>query len=123
MNYTTGFVKRISKRKKVPYESKIKNHQMELSFIKIKTGKLSINYFISSSNGLVKHNNSKNIDTYSSTQQFFRTKYELGKKVKKAINLDIPFYDNIPKNTKTSDSKILLTTKELNFVNNVAQKP
>jgi len=55
MDYMSGFEEFLSKKYKNPYEKKIENHTIELSFKKLKDNKYSISYFTSEVKGIIKN--------------------------------------------------------------------
>ncbi len=115
MEYHTDFKKQKSKQKKISYQSRTIFHSEELSFKKMKNGKLSINYFISILKAEIKEGAKKYNVTGS--QKLFITKTESKKRFKKKkIDLNKPFYESIP-NYHHKNNKILLTKEEVLFVN------
>jgi hypothetical protein len=118
MIYNTGFTTKKSKDNKIAYETKTTKHAVEISFKKLKNDKLSINYYLSKIDAIIKIN--KRIDIVSGTQDLFITNNEFGKnlKSKDVIPFNEPFYKSIPENQSKTSSKILLTKEELAFIKN-----
>lgn len=115
MIYNSDFKNEITKKTKKPYKSKMNSHTVELSFKKMKNNKYGISYFVSEINGVVKTN--RHTKKISSKQSLFINESRLGKKIKKGnVDLDKPFYENIPKNLNKANEKILLTEKEKLFL-------
>lgn len=120
MVYSKGFEEAISRIKKMPHQKKTESHVIELAFKKLKNNKYSIGYFISELKGIIKVNNQ--IDYVTARQSLFVNKSKLGKKIKNGnIDLDKPFYENIPNNLKENGIKILLTEKEKEFLKNTKE--
>lgn len=118
MLYNSEFEKAISKLHKTPYQKKTTKHSIELSFKNLKNNKLSINYFISELEGVIKAKNFT--DTIFTKQSLFVSESVLGKKLKKSnINFHEPFYKNLPTSLKNNDVKILLTNEEKEFLNSI----
>lgn len=115
MIYNSDWIEDISTKTKISYQRKTTYNSLELSYIKLKNEKLTLNYFIFEVQGLIKTN--QIINTVSSKQSLFISESILGKKIKKSnINFYKPFYENLPPNLKTGDVKILLTNEEKAFL-------
>jgi hypothetical protein len=115
MIYETDFEDRISKTFNIPYKNKTESHIIELSFHPVKSGQYSISYYISKLNGIIKTEN--NTEKIISEQSLFVTDSRLGDKLTKGnIDLNKPFYQNIPPSLKINDIKILLTENEKDFL-------
>lgn len=116
MIYVSDFENAVSRVNRIPHQKKTTRHSVELSFKKLKNNKLTLNYFITEMGGIIK--TKKFTDTISSKQSLFISETLLGKKIKKG-NIDFykPFYENLPKDLKTNDVKILLTKEEKEFLN------
>lgn len=116
MIYDSDFKSKISEKNKIPYQTKTTKHTLELSFKKLKNNKLSLSYFISELDAIIKTDNFT--DTITSKQSLFVAESLLGKKLKKeSINFYEPFYKNVKSDVKNNDVKILLTKKEKAFLN------
>lgn len=115
MKYRTDFEAAVSKRSKIPYEKKTKNHRIELSFKKLSSDKYAIGYFTSELKGVIK--TEKYTDQISSKQSLFIVGSELGKRIRKGnIDLNQPFHENLPENLTAKGVKILVTQKEKRFL-------
>ena len=118
MVYNTDFKDAISTEKKKPYQKKITNHIVELSFKELNNKKLAISYFISDMKGIIKTD--KFTNHISAKQSLFVGETSLGKKLKNGnIELSKAFYKSIPKNIKNEEVKYLLTNKEKEFLNSI----
>ena len=116
MLYNTDFKEKSSKGNNVIYKTKTTKHDVEISFKELVNKKLSINYYTSGIEAIIKINN--RTDTVVGTQSLFVTKNVFGKnlKNKNIIKFNEPFFKNIPDNTINNDVKILLTKEEKEFL-------
>lgn len=116
--YNTDFEDAVSTDKKIPYQKKITNHIVVLSFKKLSSNKLSLSYFTSNMKGVIKTD--QFINQISAKQSLFVGETILGKKLKKGnIDLNKAFYKSIPKNIKANEVQFLLTNKEKEFLNSI----
>lgn len=100
-----------------PYTSQVNEHRVSLSFMAHSKKKLVLSSFLSNAIGEFIYEG----DTIQVQieQDLYITKVERGKKIPKEQQIDLrkPFFDNFPIDKQT-ESKILLTKKELDFINN-----
>lgn len=99
----------------VQFEHMINNHNMEISFKKISPKKWGISFFTSNAYVIVKYDNK--IDEIELKQELFITKTTKGKPIKKQKRMDLnkPFYQNIPKKIKGLNT-ILLNQEEEDYL-------
>ncbi len=80
MLYNTDFKEKSSKGNNVIYKTKTTKHDVEISFKELVNKKLSINYYTSGIEAIIKINN--RTDTVVGTQSLFVTKNVFGKNLK-----------------------------------------
>jgi hypothetical protein len=111
----SNLYKSVSRVTKTAYEAKIVSHTIKLSFSRSRNKKLFVNYFISEASGIYKIK--EKITNFNIQQKLFITETKTGKKLKnEGVNLSKPFYLNLTKNTRFTNSRILLTNEEVKFI-------
>lgn len=116
IEYLNQQSKGVSRNKKIPYVSSVKKHVLDLKFNDFGKNKLDLTFFSSNVFGEVSYENKT--DNLEIIQTMYITNIKEKKKIKKSERLNITnsFYESIPvKNTISP--KILLTKKEIDFIN------
>jgi hypothetical protein len=116
--YNQQVKKGLTRISKIPYESSIFNHHLNLTFAK--TGdKFSLSTFQTEYDG--QYTRDSTTYDFAVSQEIIVNSVKKGKQIpkKERIDLQLPFYESVPKSyNKNVAVKFPLTDRELNFIKN-----
>ncbi|AZQ59889.1 hypothetical protein EJ994_14185 [Maribacter sp. MJ134] len=121
LDYNNFSYEEYSERKRTKYTGQTQRQIMELNFKQINNSIYNLSSYKSQLLGTISY--SGNTDSFDIRQELFITKSYKSKSIKNSeiIDLEKPFYENIT-SYKNLENKILLTSEELEFINDSINK-